>query len=302
MANLIFYDNFQAAPNLFTADGGPWSAYESSTDVNLAIGGSYTVSIYTNIVLDPSRYGNVSSLEFIWQYLPWWGTSTDGAISSVRLWTSTVGNNTYDDTLKAGGWSESVWNGKEILLPFASTPHSDEYWGKFILIIPTILGTPFLHTGHIPLPSSAADYIPLSINITFPCQFADTVGLWVKDVGFLITTPTVTSVASVTAGGITSLYTPNPSNDPEPATVSPSKSSKNTGAIAGGVIGAIALIVICLVVGFTWGRNKNKRRTSNVVVPTGNSAPAPIPIDGGMKIYGGGHSYPVTKPVRPPGV
>ncbi|KAG8807996.1 hypothetical protein FRC19_006180 [Serendipita sp. 401] len=178
-----------------------------------------------------------------WQFTPWFGSSSNQAQGTFQVVTSTVGNNTYVDSLRAGAWSETVWS-----------------------------SAPFVHAGTVPLPTgSNNNYISLAINITYARPYADTIGFYVKEAGFVITTPTVTP------GSTTSTPSSSPTDSvPSGGSGTPSK----TGAIVGGVVGGVVLIAICVVIGFVIGRRKQKKNANAfpdgvLASPTSNMAQSP---------------------------
>ncbi|KAG8808051.1 hypothetical protein FRC18_005244 [Serendipita sp. 400] len=189
----------------------------------------HTVSFYTNVVIDHSLYANASTLDFTWKFTSWWGSNSNLHLGTYQIVTSTVGNNTFTDTVNIVSW------------PSTNTT--------------TWIGEPFLHTGTIPLPTGFnSSYIPLAVNITYSRLYSDIIGFYVKDAGFLITTPTVIPESATSTTTSTAISSPTQSL--------PFVTSSKTGAIVGGVIGAIVFSTICMAIGFFLGKRERRKEVN----------------------------------------
>ncbi|KAG8840970.1 hypothetical protein FRB91_005480, partial [Serendipita sp. 411] len=248
MSGSISYQDFQSSNGAFANDGGPWKVWRSKVDdVNCGStqrswcqdvayclecwvfpssqGTGYTVSLFTNITFNLAEYGGATTLEYEWQYLPWWGSSKS-AIGADQSMTSSVGDDLYTDDLKTGNWSQLLGGGGG--------------WDY----------QPFKHVGSTSLPTDpdkTVGYIPLSINITFPRQNAEYINYFVKKASLKITTPS-TPVPSASASS-TSL----PSN--------PGDSGSNkvsVGALVGAVIG-VAIVVALFFIGILLYRRRQRQ-------------------------------------------
>ncbi|KAG8804604.1 hypothetical protein FRC16_006046 [Serendipita sp. 398] len=236
MSVSISYDDFQTAPSVFTDENGPWLTYESSPAEILC---DTLKSSWCHF--DSAFYGSASTLDFTWNFTSWWGSNDNRWLGTHRNVTSTVGSDAYVDELNIRPWFSETWIGGSVR-----------------------------HVGTIALGGSPPGFkisIPLAINITYDRSYANVIQYYIKDVGFVITTPTVTpgsttpiSISSptqsstVTSESTTSTTQPPPSNG--------SRSSSKTGAIVGGVIGGVVLCIFCTAI---WFLMRRRRKTANPI-------------------------------------
>ncbi|KAG8832315.1 hypothetical protein FRC17_001487 [Serendipita sp. 399] len=194
------------------------------------VGGTYSLSIFTNIVINPSHYGDASTLDYTWSFTPWLGSS--------------------------GNYLQGTLQTKQhgvVRIIYHSLPPSIQNIPFTYFSVPK--AAPFLHTGVVPLPTgSNNNFIHLAINISYTRYYTDQIGFYVKDAGFVINTPLVTSTASSQSSS------PTESN---PSGSGGSGRSSKTGAIVGGVVGGIVLIAICIAIGFYVGRRNRRRNTTS---------------------------------------
>ncbi|KAG8831944.1 hypothetical protein FRC17_002315 [Serendipita sp. 399] len=211
---------------------------------------SYTVSFYTDIAFDLSKYGNATTLAYQWEYSAWWGSSKTAAGTELRI-VSTVGDNVHRDSVLAGDHEQLFANG---------TGWNDE---------------PLRHGGLLHLQQDSdrtMGHIRLAINMTFSRSVTDYINYYVKGALLNVTTP---AISSSYLPSPTTLTSERPTNAASNSTSSSqiaassgssvpgSESSKlSTAAFAGGIVGAAILVALLIFIFLCYRARKKQRYTS----------------------------------------
>lgn len=257
----IAYGDFVSADQTLQDHGGPWTPQSLETpgaEVELVQGSpcsspfclccyvddaegaiTFHTSYVANVSVDMARYGNSNALQFTWSFWPAFLKS--GPIAGVSYPVkSQIGDAAYTDTISATDYTA-------FHVPGGAWDAANK----------------ISHNGTMTVVPSSGSTAYLLLNISFALNHSnrtETLGLYVQDINFKISTPALDSTEGTTA-------------------TSPSFKEAPIGAIVGGTVGGVALLAL-IIFGILWFRKREKQVTphSEKVPIDSNGATAVPPV------------------------